>query len=77
MEVDDHLVLKDDPDDENGASIQKIKGDLETQRMLWGFPAKNLPSYTRVPANNLLMGVEQLYMDKQDEELMVDLDGLP
>ena len=24
LEVDDHLVLKDDPDDENGASIQKI-----------------------------------------------------
>ena len=41
LEVDDHLVLKDDLDDENGASIQKINRDLETQRMFWGFPAKN------------------------------------
>ena len=41
LEADNHLVLKDDPDDENGASVPKINGDLGTQRMLWGFPAKN------------------------------------
>ena len=41
LEADDHLVLKDDSDDENGASILKINRDLETQRMLWGFPTKN------------------------------------
>ena len=57
LEADDHLVLKDDPDDENGANIQKINGDLETQRMLWGFPAKNPHSCTRFPASNLLMDV--------------------
>ena len=56
LEADDHLELKDDPDDENGAGIQKINGDLEIQRMLWGFPTKNPHSCTRVPANNLLMG---------------------
>ena len=56
LEVDDHLVLKDDPNDENGASIQKINGDSKIQRMLWGFPAKNPHGCTRVPANNLLMG---------------------
>ena len=39
LEVDDHLVLKDDLDDEKGASIQKINEDLETQQMLWGFPS--------------------------------------
>ena len=57
MEVDDHLVLKDDPDDENGVSFQKIIRVLETQRMLWGFPAKNPHSCTRFPASNLLMDV--------------------
>ena len=56
LEADDHLVLKDDPADENSASIQKINGDLETQRMLWGFPGKNPHSCTHVLANNLLMG---------------------
>ena len=57
LEADDHLVLKDDPDDENGASIQKINGDIQTQRMLWRFLAKNPHNCTRVPVNNLLMGV--------------------
>ena len=56
LEADDHLVLKDDCDDENGAGIQKINRDLETQRMLWGFPTKNPHNGTRVPSNNLLMG---------------------
>ena len=50
LEADDHLVLKDDPDDENGANIQKINGDLETQRMLWGFPAKNPLTAPKSPA---------------------------
>ena len=56
LEADDHVVLKDDPDDENGSSIQKINGYLETQQMLLGFLAKNPHSCTRVLANNLLMG---------------------
>ena len=41
LEADNLLVLKDDTDDENGASILKINKDMGTQRMLWGFPAKN------------------------------------
>ena len=49
LEADDHVVLKDDPDDENGASIQKINRDLETQRMLWGFPAKTPPQLHMCP----------------------------
>ena len=56
LEADDHVVLKDDLDDENGSSIQKINGYLETQRMLWGFVAKKPHSFTRVPANNILTG---------------------
>ena len=56
LEADNHLVLKDDPNDENGASIPKINGDLGTQRMLWGFPSKTPHGYTRVHENNLLMG---------------------
>jgi len=31
LDADDHLVLKDYPNDENGAGIQKINGDMETQ----------------------------------------------
>ena len=55
LEADTHWVLKDDTDDENGASILKINGDLRTQRMICGFPAKNplMAGCTRVPANNL------------------------
>ena len=49
LEADNHLILNDDTDDENGASIQKINGDLKTQRMLWGFPAKNPPQLHMCP----------------------------
>ena len=56
LEADNHLVLKDDPDDENGASIMNINRDLGTQQMLWVFPAKTPHGFTCVPANNLLMG---------------------
>ena len=38
---DNHRVLEDDTDDENGANIPKINGDLRTQRMIWGFSAIN------------------------------------
>ena len=42
-EADNHRLLEDDTDDENGASILKKNGDLRTQRMIWGFPAKTPP----------------------------------
>ena len=41
LEADNLLVLKDDTDDENGVSIPKINEYLRTQRILWGFLAKN------------------------------------
>ena len=41
LEADNHQVLEDDTDDENGASIMKINIDLRTQQMIWGFQLKN------------------------------------
>ena len=45
---DNHRVLEDDTNDENGVGILKINKDLRTQRMIWGFPAKNPPTAAHV-----------------------------
>ena len=50
-----HQVLEDDTDDENGASILKINGDLRTQRMIWGFLAKN-PLTAHLPLQTISDG---------------------
>ena len=47
---------KDDTDDENGASIPKINGDMRTQRMLWGFPTKNPPTAAHVSLQTISDG---------------------
>ena len=56
LEADNHRLLEDDTDDENGASILKINRDLRTQRMIWGFPAKNPPTAAYVPLQTISDG---------------------
>ena len=56
LEADNLLVRKDDTDDENGASILKINGDLRTQRMIWGFPAKTPPTVAHVTLQTISDG---------------------
>ena len=53
---DNNQVLEDDTDDENGANILKINGDLRTQRMIWGFPAKKPPTATHVSLQTISDG---------------------
>ena len=56
LEADNHRVLEDDPDDENGANIMKKNRDLRTQRMMWGFPAKNPPMAAHVSLQTISDG---------------------
>ena len=49
-------MLEDDTDDENGASILKINGDLRTQQIIWVFPAKNPPTAAHVSPQTISDG---------------------
>ena len=51
-----HQVLEYDTDDENGAWVLKVNRDLSTQRMIWGFPAKNPLTATHVPLQTIYDG---------------------